>query len=999
MSLSIDHDAQNVEDSQVPGLLYPSILTSKPLGEKPKLRQRADFKDKFRTECIDGSAIAPELFEAAITFIEDTGRWEPNHALNEKVSTQYQTRKPHDYGTLAAFVNEDCSLWTGKAEKPRREKDGTHRRYQTPTGNDGTIFFKPTVPIEIRRKVGQRYGLDIPETGSFWDWVAATPGLVLIHTEGGKKALSLLSDGHIPVGLYGIWNGCHKVDGKPQLSADIAAFCHPSTTHVIGFDRDSKPSAVEAVAIATPRYGRLLAASGGAVRVATWDGAKGKGIDDLAVAAGRAAVDAAIASAVSLKEIELEKVLANRLTRPAQIGINSPDISGLQIAGLPDTGIIAIASPKGTGKTNFISNTILGTSKALLLGHRIALMRNLCQRLAISYREDLARHQGRYMDSDGFTLRVGSCVDSLLAINPQDFTGCDLVIDEICQVLRHLLTSQTCNKADSFRVVLLKRLTDVMKAAKRLIVADADLDNSILKYLQTLTGQETFLIRNDFKPTGYPVRFIESKDRSQVVAELKKDIQAELRVYVATDSIKESKAIAKILRRMGVDLLLINSDTSGLEAQQAFITDPDNNLNYQVIVASPSLGTGVSIERKYFDKVYGIFRGGASTDGDIAQALGRVRDNIPRVIWCAKRGSNFCQVSDSVYPSVIKKALMDQTLTTIALINAKEAVRSQLNVATDTLNSFNWDDNPHLELWAQVEADKNRSMHDLRAALLTRLRHEGNQVEVVEGRTVKQAKAELKIAREQVKEEEATELFNAENLTEEAAKPLENEAALKPEARAALKKWQLANFYAIEPADLTREDIELDNEGRFRGQLLNLIAQTCPERAIATVQKSIQQQEKTKEGFTPWDFSDAEIKRQMRQILGLEKYMDADSSWTKHDLNELEEKLKTYRSQVKAALNFTYKDSIPIAQALGFLLGQMGLKTTSQKSRKVPGHEGEEVRVYRLDAERWEKCQAIMGRLSLKFGFETHTPSLEIKSTHVSQTVINLHSAVWRGLK
>ena len=42
----------------------------------------------FKREFIDGSAIAPDLFEAAISTLEDTGFWEPNELLGQSISRQ-----------------------------------------------------------------------------------------------------------------------------------------------------------------------------------------------------------------------------------------------------------------------------------------------------------------------------------------------------------------------------------------------------------------------------------------------------------------------------------------------------------------------------------------------------------------------------------------------------------------------------------------------------------------------------------------------------------------------------------------------------------------------------------------------------------------------------------------------------------------------------------------------------------------------------------------------
>ena len=50
-----------------------------------------DFTQRIEQECLQGSAIALDLFNSEIEIIEDTGRWEPNYLLGQTVSTQWQT--------------------------------------------------------------------------------------------------------------------------------------------------------------------------------------------------------------------------------------------------------------------------------------------------------------------------------------------------------------------------------------------------------------------------------------------------------------------------------------------------------------------------------------------------------------------------------------------------------------------------------------------------------------------------------------------------------------------------------------------------------------------------------------------------------------------------------------------------------------------------------------------------------------------------------------------
>lgn len=917
------------------------------------------FQGQFIKECIEGSAISPALVEANIEFIEDTGRWETYQLLGWDIRTQWQTCKPWDTGIAAVFLHENKEPWQIKLQNPPIGQNGKIQKYNTPKGTKAN-FYKPAVPVEIRRKIGQRYNIQVPEFGSFWDWVLTTPGLTFVHTEGGKKAKSLFTQGFIAIGHFGVNSGYRVKDdeGNPisaRLIDDVAAFCRPGCTNLIAFDQDEKRSVRRRVDVAISRYGRLLEATGGIVKVVEWDGKRGKGIDDFIAKNGPEALETVIANAVSLKQVELRRKLQQKLTITPNLVLDTADISAVSGIEVPDTGIIAIASPKGTGKTKFIANLVKDSDKALALGHRVVLMRNVCERIGFDYRGDLDKAQGNFISETGFTEKIGTCVDSLLACDPEKFRGCVLIIDEFCQVIRHLLTSSTCNK-DGKRPALLKRFEDIIKVADLVVATDADADDINIHYLETLRGEKAFLVRNDFKAKGPKTYCYNAPDSSVLMKELFKDVEDGLNVFVVTDSLGGSKAIAASLQKIGINPLLINSETSGGEIERAFITNPNETLEgIQVVIASPSLGTGLSIEVPHFDKVYGFFYGTSINDADMGQSLARVRAEVPRMIWCAQYGRNFCSIGRSVAPFRLKALLKVKLDTTTSLL------RSSLRA--DTL-TFDFENDPHIQLWSQLEAQKNAAMLNLRESLIARLKHEGNEVIIIDCGSDKAMKVLLRQTRQEIKDRQNIALLNARILTLDEAKRLEDKENVSPEDRLALQRHHLCEFYAISPDNLTLELIELDNDGRFRGQFLNYENQVEPGLALFADMRSIERQEKWKVGVTPWDVTHSEVNRKMRSALDIEKFMDPDFVWTKYskELEEFAETAWKHRDVIKATLNYTVKKDQPPAQLLGELLRQLGLKTTFQWSRRIEGHEGEKLRVYSIDPVRYQQCQDILSR-------------------------------------
>jgi hypothetical protein len=82
---------------------------------------------------------------------------------------------------------------------------------------NGARAYLPPVPPAIRQRISERYGIDVPLEGSFWDWFAQHPEIPFIVTEGGKKGLAGLSQGFVTLALYGCHGGYRTKDalGNP----------------------------------------------------------------------------------------------------------------------------------------------------------------------------------------------------------------------------------------------------------------------------------------------------------------------------------------------------------------------------------------------------------------------------------------------------------------------------------------------------------------------------------------------------------------------------------------------------------------------------------------------------------------------------------------------------------------------------------------------------------------------------------------------------------------
>lgn len=944
-------------------------------------RHPAHFYDiaseKFRAEFVDGSAIAPSVYSAAVQLLPDFrigDDGEPEYPIHDALGWKVTRFGKHANETnlAAAFIQEDGSIWQLKLAKPRRKQDGSETKtykYENPKGA-GSRAYLPPVPSDIREILGA------PLEGSFWDWLERTPQIPITITEGGKKDLSLLTheDGSVAIALAGVNGGYRKLPGDTrQLIPDIARFCHPDRQFTLAFDQDIKPKTRKRVERALKRFGGLLERAGAkSVAIATWDKGLGKGVDDLIAQNGVEQWETAYSKALTLTDWAILLELQSKLTIPANITLNTPDLSTVDIGAIPETGIIGITSPKGTGKTKAMAKMVDETGGNLNITHRRALGRNLAQRMGLEYRDAVSRVNDRHAVDDGFyRLGIVGCVDWLMAIQPEAWEGCTLFIDEVTQVVRHLLTSSTCSQ-DGKRPILLARFRQLIAGAKRVIVADADLDNQTLQYLQDLRGDggKAFLIRNDYKSAGYAVRLIESGTRDAVVQELL-DALEKLKpgeiVYTALDSKALSKQILLLVEAKfpEINTLVINAETSGDGDAREFIKDPHPIVasgDYQLILGTPSVGTGVSIEPPTphtndgwvwrVTQVFGIFQGVSITDSDMAQALVRVRETVPRTVWCAAKGSAFSKLGTSSNSLELKAALKTRTDMTTAL------VRSQLREdSIDALTNYDWQSDPHVNMWARIEADRNCSMWALGDRLRVRLQHEGNHVTRVQIELDDDAIAEqLKWAREVIRDREADEILSAPAYTLSEVSELSKKQSLAPDEKAGIATFWLREFYCVET--LTKELILEDKGGQRRAQLASLEHLLYPETAIDRTVKSIETQLAWNCGNCPWDVTGAELRRKTRETLGLLDFLEEGREWTADDISPYAEKIRQYASAIKIALNVTINDRMSDIQVVHQLLSQLGLRTQFRWVRT----EGVKRRVYSLNQDHWQKFKTILDR-------------------------------------
>ncbi|MBA2376558.1 MAG: DUF3854 domain-containing protein, partial [Rubrobacter sp.] len=229
----------------------------------------------------------------------DAGGWWCNSGVNaisfrsEDLSTKLQEKRWGCYKPNESRFNPD--------------KPGKKIKYEHPPKIDLGIFLL-NVPDNIAERIYLKAGINPSiedRMRGFW-YCTWKYNLPITITEGAKKAASLLSQGHVAIGLPGIYAGYRSKDeqGKPikaHLHQELAVFATLGRKISFCFDYETRPETKRNIEIAISRTGSLLQQQGAKVSVVSLPGPE-KGVDDLIVAHSPLAYEKVASSALPLQQ-------------------------------------------------------------------------------------------------------------------------------------------------------------------------------------------------------------------------------------------------------------------------------------------------------------------------------------------------------------------------------------------------------------------------------------------------------------------------------------------------------------------------------------------------------------------------------------------------------------------------------------------------------------------------------------------------------------------------
>lgn len=489
-----------------------------------------------------------------------------------------------------------------------------------------------------------------------------------------------------------------------------------------------------------------------------------------------------------------------------------------QLPGLPFLtddnfkGVLLFRAEKGIGKTNLIGKPFVAAKQnhglTLATCHRMSLTADLCNRLGLEHYQDESLQVSEM-------LGLGVCVPSITKekfktfVDDLDYLFCD----EISQVL-DFLESKQCSTKSADNAAVYARLKQMISSVKCIIGVDAELNDRVIEFIELCRPNERFNIYdiNEKHQHRAPKNFqaanthaLHKKTINYIIGDkcLSRgygDMLARLRegqnLWIAVEASDRAEDLGAFLKeQIGDDLKLIvlNAKTKGGKKQLAFLNNADReSRKYQVVIHSPVISSGVSVEHKdkpHFHHTYFIGGGFSIEPSHASQMLARVRY------------VNEC--------------------TLLLISNNKGTVKDHRSIIIGkeqaSILDGNYQDATEFDKFcAQIQQDSAASKADFISGLLWLLEEEGHHIKPF-STFFEDIEKEIKTARENARDEYNQCLISADDIDATTSFELSKKSVKSWDETCQYHKHLIKNSLNVD--ELTQYDIDVWNDGRIMSQM------------------------------------------------------------------------------------------------------------------------------------------------------------------------------------
>ena len=413
----------------------------------------------------------------------------------------------------------------------------------------------------------------------------------------------------------------------------------------------------------------------------------------------------------------------------------------IQSLDLPQ-GSCHLKAPMGSGKTELILTKILDWEKqgkrVILLSHRNNLLR---QTIARASKKGVIIYH--LHDDQAFNQLVDPychmalCVDSLFHLVKFITEDTIILIDEIRGVIDQINTSK-------YSFAMVSSLKKALSQCGFFVSLDANHSDRLCSLLDNLSGKTGEKWELNAAPQSFPVSVVKGEK------DLIESLNRGEKLLITTDSRKRAEKLDLLVRNRNLKTLLISSLTSSSDEVKFFMSDPDQAIlhhQYDVVICTPTVESGLSIQVPYFDKIYGFFVGAIAVP-QMLQMLCRYRIwSVPRLINCKPVGVKSHRFVDSFNEFLTIRKEQEKILSHITQEEAIQKILSNSNQISAYTKFY--EESCYLEIMQS---------NQLQRSLIEFLSSQGFDTEIQEEG---EKSPEFKLAEEEWKQIEAVSFKNA----------------------------------------------------------------------------------------------------------------------------------------------------------------------------------------------------------------------------------------------
>lgn len=592
-------------------------------------------------------------------------------------------------------------------------------------------------------------------------------------------------------------------------------------------------------------------------------------------------------------------------------------------------GIVTIYnSAMGTGKTHAMVEQLRNTETFALVGHRNGLLRQTANKVGARFLND----EKDIKLNENFAF----CVDSILKLPINYWTGRTIVMDEVEAVISHTLIGSTVKK---YRGNILSRLiaaiNQACKTGGKVIAMEADITDITIQFFSNLCKQNIELVQNEYNPSSWNVRLIkgESKKAFPLIMDA---IENGEKIAVAADSNEQATILGRIINRKFPDIktLYVNQQTSSQEDVRAFLTNPDRYLeqnHIQVLIYTPTFESGGDISCYKFDQMFGLFTF-LSTRSQL-QLLGRVRTETVRTVTCMEsllQDNNESQFDWQKRVEQKRNNFLDPDNDEIQ--TAKELGEGcDIDKILRIKNDEEAIENRTVVLSSKINCRDNLYRKDAYGNLKRKLEryHKVVEMDAETDAELKEMAKEEQLKREQ-EDNEAWQAASADMSAEQADKILSSQTASAEEALSAIKSNQLRPLQGLEVDPEMSLELFVKKDAAYKKIYFHHLMRNIE---LAKKRETKEREHQTKQDIII--FGDLKPVGQQAKLLKKLKFfehLDA-GTWSKESLGEFHKLAKANQERIDSL--FGLKVTVEPTRIFNALVRRMGMNILPGKEKTL----------------------------------------------------------------